>query len=95
MTAELVLAATIAASEPAAPAAAPACDLEAMRNERAEILQPSIDRAAQAASAIMRQGGGSWQTVDRFAATYFAGVLTLQESEVWRRWQVRWGHCIT
>ena len=98
MIAELVLATTIAASEPAAPAAtsgAPACDLEAMRNERAEILQPSIDRAAQAASAIMRQGGGSWQTVDRFAATYFAGVLTLQESEVWRRWQVRWGHCIT
>ena len=43
----------------------------------------------------MRQGGGSWQTVDRFAATCFAGVLTLQESEVWRRWQVRWGHCIT
>ena len=38
MIAELVLAATIAASEPAAPAATPACDLEAMRNERAEIL---------------------------------------------------------
>ncbi|MCY4408299.1 MAG: hypothetical protein OXC15_18165, partial [Rhodospirillaceae bacterium] len=84
MIAELVLAATIAAAEPAAPAAtsgAPACDLEAMRNERAEILQPSIDRAAQAASAIIRQGGGSWQTVDRFAHTQFPGVLPQQPNE--------------
>ena len=50
MIAEPVLAATIAASElaaPVEPAATPACDLDAMRNERAEILQPSIDRAAR------------------------------------------------
>lgn len=65
-----------------------------MRNERAEILQPSIDRAAQAASATMRQGGGSWLTVDQFAATYITEVLALQKGKAWQRWQVRWGHCV-
>ena len=59
MIAELVLAATIAAAEPAAPAAtsgAPACDLDAMRNERVEDGGARKDETWSARASVYNRG---------------------------------------
>lgn len=90
MIAVILLAATVATT---APAQAPPCDIEVMRNERAAILQPSIERAARSASDIMLQGAGAYQTVEQFAAVYFSEVLTHQQGEAWKAWIARWEHC--